>query len=404
MTEIKKRKLKRVIFPIGVFFLLFFIESIIGIAGVSSYIYSASKKNIADIESYTINYSKTMAEAFAKVAEFSYSEKKYTVLKALFHEKIEENTIDEAFFVLKNGNIVVHSSTTTEKKLKGNIANDEISYNIDMILQPVHTKSHDLILNNYNITDKFIPFRKRERDILSKYIYENLNTTGWLFTKCIFHKGEPIGTVNFIISKERLYTSIRQSLNLVQYYSILVIAVSAIISFFISLIVFFRYRAIQLNALQHDTYKDYSIRYDYPPKARPKHDSIKLNKDYGAETFRNDFISDDFDDFEMIDNIDNEEENVSIVRIKQEDLTEVYEPRRSYKPKKSYKQIDDEYVGDEYITVEFLGEIESEKVPAAEKKKPVKIKEYIAPVININHYKKTLDKEIRDAIPMRRKR
>ncbi|MCL1833924.1 MAG: hypothetical protein FWG49_05410 [Leptospirales bacterium] len=71
MTDLKKRKLKRIIFPIGIFFLLFLIESVIGIGGVASYIYLAGKKNIADIESYTINYSKTMAEAFADVAAFA---------------------------------------------------------------------------------------------------------------------------------------------------------------------------------------------------------------------------------------------------------------------------------------------------------------------------------------------
>ena len=60
-----------------------------------------------------------MAEAFARVAEFSYSTKKYSSLKTLFHEKIEENTIDEAFFVLSDGKIIVHSSTTAEKELMG---------------------------------------------------------------------------------------------------------------------------------------------------------------------------------------------------------------------------------------------------------------------------------------------
>ena len=403
MTDIKKRKLKRIFFPTGVFFVLFFIESIIGVAGLASYIYLAGKKNITDIENYTINYSKTMAEAFARVAEFSYSEKKYTALKALFHEKIEENTIDEAFFVLKDGKIVVHSSTAAEEKLMWNIASDEISYNIDMILNPVHTKRHDLILNNYNITDKFIPFKKWERDILSKYIYENLNTTGWLFTKCIFHKKEPIGTVNFIISKERIYASIRQSIDMLKYYSILIIAVSAIISFLVSLIVFFRYRSIQMNALQYDTHKkhnthkgyDDAVEDDYLIKNSPKYDNIESFRD-ASKNITDDFDAFDdfyayekFDDFDMSDN---EIENLSIEKIRKEDLTEVDEP------KKSYSQTDD----DEFITVEFLGEIESKKELVEERKKPERIREYIVPAININNHKKFISKEIRDAIPVRR--
>ena len=376
MTDIKKRKLKRIIFPAGVFFVLFLIESIIGIAGVSSYIYLADKKNIADIENYTINYSKTMAEAFARVAEFSYSGEKYTALKALFHEKIEENTIDEAFFVLSNGKIVVHSNTTTEEKLKWNIASDEISYNIDMILNPVHTKSHDLILNNYNIIDKFVPLKKWERIILRKYVYKDINYNGWLFTKCIFHKEKPIGTVNFIISKERIYTSIRQSIDMLRFYSILIIVVSVITSFLISLIVFFRYRSIQSNALQYDTYKNYQ--YKYPVKADTKHNNIETFKE-DSKTLKN-----DFDNFDMIDN---EIENSFIEKI---------EKIKSEEPKRSYSQMDDES-----ITVEFLGEIESIKESSAEaKKRTERVKEYIAPTINLNDYKKSMNKEIRDAIPV----
>jgi len=71
MTDIKKRKIKRVIFPIGVFFALFLIISVIGIAGAASYTYKLCKKNITDIVSYTTNYSETMAKAFAGIAEFS---------------------------------------------------------------------------------------------------------------------------------------------------------------------------------------------------------------------------------------------------------------------------------------------------------------------------------------------
>lgn len=57
---------------------------------------------------------------------------------------------------------------------------------------------------------------------------------------------------------------------------------------------------------------------------------------------------------------------------------------------------------DEYITVELIGEIESE-----EKKLTAitgTLKEYIAPVISLEDYKKSLNKEIRDAIPIRKKR
>ena len=381
MTGIKKQKLKRTIFPIGVFFVLFLLESIIGIAGVGSYIFLAGKKNIADIENYTINYSKTMAEAFANIAEFSYSEKNDTALKALFREEIEKNIIDEAFFVLANGKIVVHSDKTIAERLKWDIGNDKMSYNSDMILKPVQEKSNDFIYDNYNITDNRVPFKKWRRDILSKYVYEHLNTTGWLFTKCVFHKGKPVGTVNFIISKERIYTSIRESIDMLKYYSILIMVVSAIVSLFISLIIFFRYRSILLNALFYDTYEDYSDEYDHSTKVASKDDNIELSKKHSKA------LKNDFDDFDMIDN---EIENMFIEKMQKENLTEVHETKRGY------SQIDD----DESITIEFLGEIESNQ-GSAEKRRIERVKEYISPAVNINE-KKSINKEIRDAIPIRR--
>ncbi|MCL1865727.1 MAG: hypothetical protein FWF73_07955 [Spirochaetes bacterium] len=377
MTDIKKRKLKRIIFPIGIFFLLLLIESIIGIAGV---IYLTGKKTIAEIN-YTISYSKITTESFANVAEFSYPKKDYAKLKDLFHKKIK-SSLDEAFFVLKNCDILAHSNPAKEEKLNGNINKDGIHYNVDVILEPVYRKSYELIWDNYNITDityKLIPFKKWEREILCKYINKDLNSTGWICSRCIFYNGEPIGTVNFIISKERIYASIRQSIDMIKYYSILIIAISAVISFLVSLIIFFRYRSIQSNALQHDNYGDYY----YPIKAAPENNYINLDKDY-EETFKRDFTGNDFDDFDI-----NEVENIH-----KEDQADFY------KPKKSHSQMDD----DEFITVEFLGEIESDKRSAEVKKRPDRVKEYIAPIVNINDHKKTLNKEIRDAIPIGNKR
>jgi len=399
MTNIKKKKLKRIIFPIGVFFLLFLMGSIIGFAGVASYIYLTGKKNIEDIKTYTINYSKIMAEDFARVAEaeFRYSGGKYTKLRALFNEKIKKDIIDEAFFFVLNKNKIAVHLTNSEDKSSGDLlARDEIFSNINMVLCQVNEKkSNEVVLKDYKISGKFPPFKKRATDILSEYIKEDLNKTGWLFTKCIFHKGKPVGTVNFIISKERIYESISNSIDMVRDCSILIMAISAIISFFLSLFVFFRYRSIQLNALQHDDYGDYSGEYDYSVEST-KHDRAELDREYEK-------IYNDLDDFNDIDIIENEKENlhnlhnedVYIERLQPEDLTEVYEP------KKSYSQADN----DEFITVEFLGEIESDKdSPAAKKKKPERAKVHIAPAINIDDYKKSMNKEIRDAIPMRNKR
>ncbi len=402
MTEHKTKKLKRLIFPVGIFLLMFIAESIIGTTGVISYFYLSGKKNISEIENYTVNYSKTMAEAFARVAEFSYSTKKYTSLKTLFHEKIEENTIDEAFFVMADGKLIVHSSTTVEKELMGNIATDEMAYNLDMIMLPVQTKSSELFLNNYNIVNKTVPFKRQERDLLKKYVYKDLNATGWLFTKAVFVKNKPVGTVNFIVSKDRVYSSIQESIIQAKQYSLLVITVSMILSFFVSLIVLFRYRSIQKNALgtravsateknissTEDTLRIIPMQTIVPATDQddvmffpPDSNLIEPTMDY--------VIEDNFDD-----NIIEEDGSISssAASFKRDDYSGTI-------PLRKHETISDE---DEYITVELLGEIESEPELVIEEQE--RAREYIAPVISLSDYKNSMNREIRDAIPIRKKR
>jgi len=399
MTDHKKKKLKRIIFPAGIFLLMFTAESILGTAGVVSYFYVSGKKNISEIENYTLNYSKTMAEAFARVAEFSYSTKKYSSLKTLFHEKIEENTIDEAFFVLSDGRLVVHSSTTTEKELKWNIATDEMAYNLDMILLPIQTKNRELLLNNYNIINKSIPFKRQERDFLKKYVYKDISSTGWLFTKSIFHKGKPAGTVNFIISKDRIYSSIQESINKAEYYTLLVVTVSMILSFFVSLIVLFRYRSIQKNALGYGTREDIKS----TPSVMPADSVNSIDQTADPEDVMffhpdSNFI-DPVMDYVIEDNFDENiiEEDGTIISFKDSfpvNTAAVIPLRQTETP----------FDEDEYITVELLGEIESEPLSDINIEIPEKIKEFIAPVIRLEDYKHSLNKEIRDAIPIQKKR
>jgi hypothetical protein len=400
MTDHKKTKLKRLIFPVGIFLLMFIAESIIGVTGVVSYFYLSGKKNISEIENYTINYSKTMAEAFARVAEFSYSTKKYSSLKTLFHEKIEENTIDEAFFVMSDGKLIVHSSTTAEKELMGNIASDEIAYNIDMILLPVQTKSSELILNNYNIVNKVVPFKRQDRDLLKKYVYKDLNSTGWLFTKGIFYKGKPAGTVNFIISKDRIYASIQDSIDQAKYYSLFVVTVSMVLSFFIALIVLFRYRSIQKNALGSYAYDETAASTESLPSLTVR--TIETQEDHDVAMFfpPDSNLIDPVMDYVIEDDFDGSviEEDGSIETFtapqREKETVPVIPLRKHELPVEE----------DEYITVELLGEIESDPEPATRMEVPGGIREYIAPVISLEDYKNSMNKEIRDAIPVRKKR
>lgn len=224
---------------------------LLGISAVVTvgYLYFSVKERIAEIVVSTKSYAVPLAESLAGMAALSQKLNDYSALKALVHTKIEESIIDEAFFVLESGTIIAHSRKEVEKELEGNIAQDEFAYNTDLILGPLRENSRDTRIIDYNIIGKNVPFKKYERLLLKKYFYDGIDTTGWLVTKAVYttQKGKEVslGTVNFLISKERIY---RQIYSLVDY-SILLIKILSAASFalamLISIFVLLRYRKIQ---------------------------------------------------------------------------------------------------------------------------------------------------------------
>ncbi len=376
MTADKKQAGRKTAFPTGIFLLLFLIQIIASTAGITFYFYTSSKNSLADIEKYTLNYSKTLAEAFASVAELSYKDKNYSSLKSLFREKIEENTIDEAFFILKNGSLIVHSNTTIEKKLRGNIANDEISYNLELILQPVEKNSRELFFSNYNIIDKKIPFNRSIRELIQKHLYTSINTSGWLFTKGVFFKNEPVGTVNFIVNKERIYSSIFAAAKEMKKIFTIALIASFLIAMIIALIIMFRLKkniSVQefKSSGNNDTPDDFINEEDR---------EIILEDDYSMELPEiSDYPQtrdiDDLPDFEISFDEDN----------------------NLQKDEKDSAHIEANE-GDEYITIELLGEIdEEEKTPHITKSAGTKI---IASVVIDEGI--AARKNIPDAIPVRK--
>ncbi|HOP63303.1 MAG TPA: hypothetical protein PK358_07785 [Spirochaetota bacterium] len=386
MTEKNRKKLKKWIFPIGIFILLFITEAIIGSGAALTYLYLDSKRGIERIEKYTVNYSMTLAEAFSRVAEFSYISKNYTSLNTLFHEKIEENTIDEAFFVLNDGKLIVHSNTTIEKGLKGNIANDEMAYNIDMILQPVTQKSRELFVSDYNIINERVPFNRDERQFLGKYLYKDINSSGWLFTKGIFIKGKPAGTVNFIISKNRIFGSIKESLARGKFMLIVVLVSAFFISIFISVIVMFRYHSIQKRAGAVLPAIKPEERFA-PAISRPGITPVQSDEVIHASDVY--FADDDLDgipDEPFDEDIVEEEPAAFPVREAGEEPLPVLTAHKSEGE-------------EEYVTIELLGEIEEEEArPELDITDSGRV--YIAPVISIDTLKRKKEKEIKDAIPV----
>ena len=243
-------KFKKKGFPIGIFFIILFIELILVAGTASSYFYFVGRERIAEIEKYTKNYSTTMAEAFAKLAELGYVKRQYPKLRAVFRQRKADQTIDEAFFVLMDGTLIAHSDIKRERALKGNMSNDEFRYNLDYILMPAKKISRMVYFKDYNIIDKKNPFNRIEQNYIKRFYYKDIDKLGWLVSKTVFYYNKPVGTVNFIISRERIFTFIQKhketTIEIVKYASI----GALVLSFLLSLIIFIRYRSIQNNTLE----------------------------------------------------------------------------------------------------------------------------------------------------------
>ena len=71
---------------------------------------------------------------------------------------------------------------------------------------------------------------------------------GWLVTKAVFVKKrrteEPVGTVNFILGKDKIYSSIYRYLKEVKYIAAVLGILSLLIALLVSMLVFGRYRKL----------------------------------------------------------------------------------------------------------------------------------------------------------------
>ncbi len=246
----KKNKPRKLI-SIWISFLVFLFMLIIAFAISACYFYFEAKKGIAEIETNTRNYSTTLVEAFANMAEMAYGSKDFKKLKTIFREKIQASLIDEAFFVLTDGTIIVHSDKEKEKELMGNIASDEFAYNIDLIMLPVWTKTGHAQFLDYYIygNEKKIPFNKEIIKYIKKYIYAKIDVHGWLVTRAVFNKNAGVGCVSFIISKEKIYSFLREHFEKSYRLFLLLAALIAVFQI-ILMIIIARYRSIKYKQVQ----------------------------------------------------------------------------------------------------------------------------------------------------------
>ncbi|HQP47886.1 MAG TPA: hypothetical protein PKX12_04075 [Spirochaetota bacterium] len=259
-----KKRVKKRGFPFGVFFLLLFLLLMLGGAVTVSYFYFGIKNDIAEVETTTKEYSTTLAEAFTDVAGLSYRYKNYTQLTTLFRDKIQDNTIAEAFFVLADGTIVVHSNRDVERELQGNIANDEFAYNIDMIMMPLRRRERTIRFNEYNILNKRVPFTRLEKNLIRQYFYKNIFVNGWLVTKAVYVKKQrteaAVGTVNFILGKDKIYSLIFRYIKEVTLIASVLGVLSFVIAFFVSIIVYVRYRKLYRMIEEQDIMEPHAAR------------------------------------------------------------------------------------------------------------------------------------------------
>lgn len=239
-----KRNVQKTGFPFGITIFILIISLLIS-AGVSSaYFYFTSRKGIEDITLATEKYSRTLAEAFAEVAELAYRTRQYKRVHSLFQEKIQAHIIDEAFFVKDDGNIIVHSSSERSKELKGNILTEEFYYNIDLILYPIRKKSREVFFRDYQFAGKPVPYERDIRILLKKYIYPRIDIRGWLVNRAVYIKGKPVGTVNFLISKDNIYSLIETTFREAVYILVIMASASLFFSILTGIFIYTRYRQI----------------------------------------------------------------------------------------------------------------------------------------------------------------
>ncbi len=243
------KKPAKIIFPVGIFIMLFIVESLIAAGTSLAYFYYIGRSSIATIERNTRSYAMPVADAFGTMAEMCYRTKKFDRLRHLLEEKIEQRVIREAFFVLRDGRVIAHSDPSMMDRLKGNLAGDELAYNMDLILFPVMRRSTQVFFIDYNIVTKRAPFKREYRMLLKRYFYPQIDSTGWLASRAVYGKKKPVGAVCFIIGKERIYSFLAAHVE--RSVGILLVSLSAAfaVSLLVTLVVMVRYRSIQKRAL-----------------------------------------------------------------------------------------------------------------------------------------------------------
>lgn len=221
----------------------------VGAGALLAYFYYEARSGTVAIESSVRFCAVHLAEALAGLAEVSSRTKRYDRLRAAFVEQKAHGTIGEAFFVLHDGRIIAHSQPECERRLKGNIASDEFTYNLDLILKPVRDEAKETLFSDYNIPSKRVPYHGALLDLAKRYLYRSIDSSGWIASRAVYQGKKPIGAVCFIIGKDRVYAFLGSLIARCRLFLWFVLGGSCAISLTVTLVVFSRYRYLQRRAL-----------------------------------------------------------------------------------------------------------------------------------------------------------
>jgi hypothetical protein len=239
---------RTIIFPFGIFLLCTVIFSGGGAAASGWYFYVSSKKEIAEAERFTQNSLIPILDACVQLAELDGGKDSSARLSELFRDYKSGNVVYKAFFAAENGKILAHCDQNEVSELKGNIASDEFSYNLDQIFSPIRKNMKEPYFDDYNLIGKTIPFSRDRVALLRKHVYPGIDRNGWIVSRQVVHKGRNVGVIAFLCDKEVIYDRITYNTKEGVFWAKMAGLAGAGLALIFSMIVFVRYQMIYSRA------------------------------------------------------------------------------------------------------------------------------------------------------------
>ena len=239
---------KKIFFPFGILLLSAVIFSGGGAAGSVLYFYVACKKEISETERFVQSSLVPVLEACVQMAELDGGKESAGRMNSLFREYRLGNVVSRAFFAGENGNILAHSDQNEVKRLKGNIASDEFSYNLEQIFLPARKTMREPYFDDYYLIERKIPFDREKTAFLKKHLYQGIDRNGWILSRQVVYKGKTVGVIAFVADKEAIYDRIAFNYRECVFWIKISVLAGAGLALIFAMIVFVRYQMIYVRA------------------------------------------------------------------------------------------------------------------------------------------------------------